>query len=156
MYWKKPHISKIYEALTAIVDARIELVSENKAHCYSSSKGKFYEVEFEPKTNSIMSNDNTAFYTDAVSYPMIALLMLKNKIVYNPKLLDMLKGIFWKDINQKFKNDYDKAVEFVLADLKSKCVDVDFIQAEINKIYEVASNLQLNYLGEKIKPPVAY
>lgn len=156
MVWKKPHISKIYEALTAIADARIELVSENKAHCYSSSKGKFYEVEFEPETNSIMSNDNTAFYTDAVSYPMIALLMLKNKIVYNPKLLDMLKGIFWKDINQKFKNDYDRAIEFVLADLDTKGIDTAFVRSEIAKIYDYACSLQLGYLGEKIKPPVAY
>ena len=156
MVWKKPHISKIYEALTAIADARIELVGENKARCYSSSKGKFYEVEFDPETDSIMANDNTAFYTDAVSYPMIALLMLKGIIIYDPKLLGMLKEIVWKDINQKFKNDYDKAIEFVLAELKSKNIDTVFIQSEIGKIYELACNLQLNYLGEKIKPPVAY
>lgn len=156
MVWKKPHISKIYEALTAISDERIELMGKNKARCYSSSKGKFYEIESDPETNSIMSNDNTAFYTDAVSYPMISLLMLKGKISYEPKLLDLLKGIIWKDIMQKFKNDYDKGIDFVLADLRSKGIDVDFIQVEINKIYEVVSNLQLNYLGAKIKPPVAY
>lgn len=156
MIWKKPHISKIYEALTAIADKRIELTSEFKARCYSSSKGKFYEIEYDPETDSIMSNDNTAFYTDSVSYPMIALLMLKGKMIYEPKLLDMLKGIYWKEINQKFKNDYDQAIEFVLADLKSKNIDVDFIQIEIGKIYERVGDLQLNYLGEKIKPPVAY
>ena len=61
MLWKKPRISKIYEALTAIADGRIELVSENKARCYSSSKGKFYEIEYDPETDSIMSNDNTAY-----------------------------------------------------------------------------------------------
>lgn len=156
MVWKQPHISKIYEALTAIADSRIELDGENKAKCFSSSKGKFYEVEYDSKITSIMSNDNTAYYTDSVSYPMIALLMLKGKITYNEKLLGMLKGIYWKDINQKFKNEYDKAIEFVLADLQTKGVDINFIQSEVDKIYKIACNLSLNYLGEKRKPPVAY
>ena len=87
---------------------------------------------------------------------MIALLMLKGKIPYDPKLLDMLKGIYWKDINQKFKNDFDKGIEFVLTDLKSKDADVDFIRSKTGNIHQVACRLQLNYLGSKIKPPVAY
>lgn len=154
--WQKPHISKIYEALTAIADSRIELVGENSARCYSSSRGKFYEVHYDPTTESVMSNDNTAYYTDAVSYPMLALLMVKGKIHYNQKLLGMLEGIHWKDVNQKFKNDYDQAIEHVLADLEAKGVEVDFVRSEVLKIYEVAANVKLNRLGNKIKPPEAY
>lgn len=156
MVWKSPHISKIYEALTAIADSRIELDGPSKAKCYSSSKGKYYEIEYDSETGSMMSNDNTAYYTDSVSYPMVALLMLKGKIDYNDSLLNLLKGIYWKDINQKFKNDYDKAIEFVLADLQKKGIDVGFIRSEISKIYKEVCELKLNYLGEKRKPPVGY
>lgn len=157
MYWKEPHVSKIYEALTAIADGdRIELVEENKVRCYSSSRGKFYEIEFDPNTDQIMSNDNSAYYTDSLSYPMIALLMLKGRIKYNEQLLSALKGIRWKDINQKFKNNYDEAIEFVLKNLKSRGEDVDFIKEEINKIYKFVCELKLGYLGAKRFPPKGY
>ena len=155
MIWKSPHISKVYEALTAIADKRIE-IEENIARCYSSSRGKFYEVKYDPKSDSIMSDDNTAYYTDSVSYPMIALLMLKGKLAYEERLLPMLEGIYWKDINQKFRNNYDEAIECVLTGLKEKGVDTQFVRMEIAKIYEEICNMKLNYLGQKRRPPEAY
>lgn len=153
MIWKQPHVSKIYEALTAMADSRIELDGDNKAKCYPSSKGKYYEVEFDLETNSIMSNDNTAFYTDSVSYPMIAYLMMTNRIVYDKSLLIILKGIYWKDINQKFKNNYDQAIQNVLDNLKAKGVDADNLQSMINDIYKKVCKLQLSLLGAKRLPP---
>lgn len=156
MIWLKPHISKVYEALTAIADKRIELVEENKAHCYSSSKGKYYEIEYNPETKEIMSNDNTAYFTGAVSYPMIALLMLKQELKYDQELLEILKNIVWKDVMTKFKNDYSKGIEFVLVDLKSKGIDVDFVRNEVGKIYDEVCKLELGYLGKKKFPPKGY
>lgn len=156
MYWNKPHISKIYEALTAIADSRIELTGPNKAKCYSSTKSKFYEVEYNPDTNEMMANDNTAFYTGSVSYPMIALLMLTGKITYDQKLLPILKGIVWKDINQKFNNDYDQAIEFVLNDLENKGFDINYLKNSIQDIYQKTCDLKLGYLGTKKQPPAGY
>lgn len=157
MIWQKPHISKIYEALTAIADGdRIELVGDNKARCYSSSRGKFYEIEFDLENNSMMSNDNTAYYTDSISYPMVAVLMLKDKLKYDTKLLELLKGIVWKDIMQKFKNDYDKGIEFVLNDLKNKSIDTTYIKSEIDSIYTEVCKLEIKQLGSKKIPPKAY
>jgi hypothetical protein len=154
--WLPPHISKIYEALTAIADKRIELVSENEARITSSSRGKFYTITYDPTTNSIMSNDNTAYYTGSVSYPMIALLMLKGIITYDQSLLSPLSNIVWKDIMQKYKNDYDKGIEHVLSDLAGKGIDVIDIKIKISPIYQQASSLTLNYLGKKVLPPKAY
>lgn len=152
MIWQKPHISKTYEALTAIADGRIE-VDGKKAKCFSSSKGKFYEIEYDESTNSIMSNDNSAYYTGTLSYPMIVFLMIKGKVSYNESLLKPLKGIFWKGINQKFKNDYTKAVELVIEDLQKKGEDIEFIQTEVQKIHEEVCKLEMNYLGERKAPP---
>ena len=156
MVWEKPHISKIYEALTALADSRIELLSPQKAKCYSSSDNKFYEIEYDPKSDSIISNDNSAFYTGSLSYPMIAFLMLTGRIAYEKKLERPLSGIHWKDINQKFNNDYDSAVDYVLSRLKDKGVSVDFVRDEIGKIYKIVCSLKLNHLGEKRLPPKGY
>ena len=156
MVWTKPHISKIYEALTAIADSRIEFAGENKAKCYSSSKGKYYEIEYNPVTKEIMSNDNTAFYTGSVSYPMIAYLMLIEKVKYNENLLETLKGIYWKDINQRFNNDYDKAIEFILEDLKTKSIDIESLKKAIQGIYDELCSLKLTYSGQRKSPPTGY
>ena len=151
MIWKKPHISKIYEALTAIADDRIE-INGNKAKCYSSAGDKFYDIQYDSINGGIMSNDNSAYYTYSLSYPMIAYLMLINKIPYEKKLLDILKDICWNDINKSFKNDYDKSIKLVLGELKSEGEDIDFIKNEIQKIYNFVCKLEIKTLGKLQKP----
>lgn len=155
-YWKPAHHSKVYEALTAIADKRIELTGENSAVCTSSSRGKAYELTYDPVSNSMMSNDNTAFWTGAISYPMVAFLMLKGKIAYDSKLLQIFKDIRWKDIIQQNKKSYDKAVEVVLADLAARGEDMNFVHREIAKVYAQVERLELGILGPKRYPPKAY
>lgn len=108
-YWKQPHISKVYEALGAIGDGRIEITEKSdelvKAKMYSSSRNKHYDISYNPLEKAIMSNDNSAYYVGEFSYPMIALLMLLGEILYPDYLTSNLSNIKWKDINQKFKND---------------------------------------------------
>ena len=155
-FWKPPHISKVYEALTSIADERFKMIGQNKAHCYSSSGNKYYEIEFDPTEFAMMSNDNTAWFTDSVSYPMIAFLMLKGEIKYNQTVAMQLKGIEWKDINQKFKNDYNKAVEFVLEGLKEQGINIESIKAEVQNIYKILIGLKIAKFGPKRFPPKGY
>lgn len=155
-YWKPAHHSKAYEALTAIADKRIELTGESTAVCTSSSRGKAYELTYDPETNSMMSNDNTAFWTGSISYPMVAFLMLKGKIAYHSNLLEIFKDIRWKDIIQQNKKSYDKAVEVVLTDLAARGTDMDFVRKEMAKIHSEIAELKLGILGSKRYPPQAY
>jgi len=156
-YWIKPRDSHIvYEALSAIADGRFELTGENTAKCTSTSQGKFYEIELDPKTNSIMSNDNMAFYVGELSYPMVAMLLVKNVIPYDETIQQYLKDIKWKNINQKNKNDYMKSVEFVLNLLKEQGVDTEKIRNECDRIYGVVVEMKLSLLGTKKVPPKAY
>lgn len=161
MNWQPPHISKIYEALTAIADNRMEL-SENKrtAKCYSSSKGKFYEIEYDKESHSIMSNDNTAFFKGEISYPMIAMLMLIGELPYSMNLANQFKDIPWKDLLQKYKkkgkNDYDAGVEEVLNTISAKGIDVTPIKAEVERIHKLALELKLERLGKMRFPPKGY
>lgn len=154
--WKPPHISKVYEALSAIADKRIQLVSENTAHVTSTSRGKFYTVTYEPTTSSIMSNDNTAFYTKSISYPMIALLMLKEVIDYNPTLLSPLQNIPWKDLNQQHDNNYDQSISYYFTHLFPTNLDSKLFKTEVSSIYQQVFALQLNFLGTLRKPSSTY
>jgi len=151
MIWKKPHISKIYEALTVIADDRME-INGNKAKCYLSSSDRFYDIKYDPIIGSIMSNDNAAFYTKSLSYPMIAFLMLIGKIPYEQKLLEIFRDICWEDIYKEFKNDYDKSIKAVLGELKREGEDVEFIRKETEKIYNFVCKLEIKTLGELQKP----
>jgi len=100
-----------------------------------------------------MSNDNSAYFTGTLSYPMIAFLMLINKIPYDPNLLPCLQGIFWKKFNQKYKNNYDQVIKELLNDLKQKGQNIEFIKSAIQKIYEFVCALELSQLGPKKFPP---
>jgi hypothetical protein len=154
MIWSKPrdeHI--IYEALSAIADGRLELIEENKAKCTSSSKDKFYVVEYDPETNAIMSNDNMAFWVKEISYPMLAMLLAKEVIKYEKKVLEPLKGIEWKALNKKNKNNYMKSVEEVLEKLSKENYDRSFIENEAKQIYKKLLDLELNHMGPRKVPP---
>lgn len=158
MYWELPKDGHcVYEALSAIADGRIN-INEKKdgAQCVSTSKEKFYTISYDVQSKSIMSNDNMAYYNSRISYPMIAFLMLNGEIEYEDWILNDLKGIYWKQINQKFKNDFMKAVNFVLDDLEKQGKDIKAIKGEIDRIYKQVLNLKLGMFGEKTIPPQAY
>ena len=157
MEWKISTKRKhVYEALGCIGDKSIELDLADGAKVYSSSGNKFYAVNYSLKDNSIMCNDNTSYWTDTLSYPAIAFLLLKGVISYNPKSSEMLKGIKWKDINQKFKNDYDKTEAYVGELMKERGLYFEELNKEVDKINEQLMNLKVKMLGNKIKPPVGY
>lgn len=153
MKWKQPPIIKIYEALGSLADDRVE-ISGNSAKIYSSSRNKFYTVTYDPKTQSIMSNDNGSYWKGYLGYPAIAFLMKIGILSYKTDLSDLLKDIAWKNINQKFKNDFDKTLEYILA---SKS------ESEKKKLYDFATTvireiekMNLGYLGKKMLPPAGY
>ena len=153
MKWKHPSITKIYEALGAVVDDRID-IKGNTAKVYSSSRNKFYNVTYDSKKKQIMSNDNSSYWKGDLGYPSIAFLMKIGVFSYDGALANILRGVPWKDINQKFNNDFDKALEYILSSKtdEEKLKLNDFVQkvdAEIKK-------LNLSLLGKKTLPPNGY
>lgn len=139
-----------------MADFRIKLEDENHAKCFSSMRDKIYDIKYDPETRDIVSNDNTAYFIGAVSYPMIAFLMLTKRLSFNENLLVPLKGIIWQDINKKFKNDYVKSVEYVLENLRSKSVDIEVIKKDVREIYDEVLGMKLKYSGKKMRPPLNY
>jgi hypothetical protein len=121
---------------------------------FSSSGNKFYTITFDPNTNSIMSNDNVSFYSKHLGYPPIAFLMKIGELKYSPALAEKLKGVKWKDINQRFKNDFEKALEFILESKTSE--DRILLAAEVKKIDEQLRSKGYGLLGTKVRPPEGY
>lgn len=157
MDWNIPKdIHTVYEALSAIADGRIQLKSDTLAHVYSTSGNKYYIVEYNSEKKEIMSNDNKAFYVNEVSYPMVAMILLKDEIKYDKSILEYLKDIKWKDINKRNKNDYMKSVKEVLENIKNEGKDTTLIEKEIERIYNEVCSMNLKQLGKKRFPPSAY
>lgn len=153
MKWKLPQKTKIYEALGAVADNRVE-IDGSLGKVYSSSRNKFYNISYDAENQAIMSNDNSSYWKGDLGYPSIAFLMKSNVLSYDEKIGQLLKGVAWKDINQKFKNDFDKALESILAvknqeerQTLAECVD---------RVYAEIKILDLSYLGKKTLPPSGY
>ncbi len=155
---KLPPKIKIYEALWAIADNRLEILwlLGNEGKCFSSSWNKYYAIIYDEATNAIMTNDNGSYWKWYLWYPAIAFLMKKWVIAYDKKYSEALKGIARKDINQKFSNDFDKTAQYILDMLAKKSIDKQTFLQQIDVIYHCIEQLNLHALWPKIKPPTGY
>lgn len=153
MKWKHPPIIKIYEALGSVADGRVE-IEGNSGKVFSSTGNKFYEVTYDPDSKSIMTNDNGSFWQGYLGYPAIAFLMKEGPLSYEEEIGNMLKGVLWKDINQKFKNNFDKTLNYIL-ESKTK-EEKDKLKVFTEKVDGEIRDLFLNLLGTKKKPPEGY
>lgn len=153
MKLKTPSITKVYEALGTIADGRMELTG-NTAKSYSSTRNKFYTITYDPEKNAIMSNDNSSYYKGELGYPSIALLMKLGVLSYDKECADILKGVAWKDINQKFKNDFEKALDFILSTKTEE--ERTRLREFAEKVCGEIIKLNINMLGRKTIPPKGY
>jgi hypothetical protein len=146
--WKLPPPIKIYEALGAIADGRVELINELQAKVTSSSGYKIYEVLFNPDTGELSVNDNGSYYQGYVGYPALALLMIQGLLPFDKTLSSALKGIHWKQLNQENKNDFNKTVAhlFTLAPQRE-------LEAYAQAVLDALSTLKLLRPAVIPKPP---
>lgn len=153
MKWKQPPVAKIYEALGAVADGRVE-IDGNTAKVGSSSGNKVYDVSYDPKANAIMANDNGSYWQGYLGYPAIVFLFSTGLLPYKSELADLLRGVKWKDVNQQFKNDFNAAVEHILTPLGSE--KRQQLKAYVAETEAAIAKLELNLLGKKKQPPVGY
>ncbi len=149
---------KIYEALGAFSDGRYEFSSTNEMKVYSSSRNKSYTVVYSPDEHSISANDNGSYWKGYLGYPSILFLIVK-KIIEVPKLeivAGYLKNYAWKDINQKFKNDFTKTENYIREDLQKKGDDLKLLDQVIGEISVQIEKLRLSKLKSNLKPPKGY
>ncbi|MCE4613388.1 MAG: hypothetical protein F7C07_06115 [Desulfurococcales archaeon] len=100
---------KILEACGALGDGRVQLHDLGKAYMAivtSSSGEKTYRVVVKRITENIVeaySNDNGTIYRGYIGYPIISVLMLLGLLPRNSEVENSLKGIKWKELNEKYR-----------------------------------------------------
>ena len=135
---KLPPIEKIPEAYTAIEDDRIILL-ENSAIVKASNGEKEYTIQW--KDDLFYSNDNSTYLQGYPGYPILAILMLQNKLSLNREVSTYFKNINWNQRNKENKRDYKKALEEVLEDISIE--EKERIYQEMDKVYEEIKNLDI-------------
>ncbi|QOJ79462.1 hypothetical protein IG193_03100 [Infirmifilum lucidum] len=131
-YWKLPPRVKVLEALGCIGDGRIEFTGEREARVTGSDGQRVYRVVWDGGLG-IASDDNGSVYRGYLGYPSIAFLMLKGVLPFDSKLSKALKGIPWRELNEKFKS-YRETENYVRELLSQKGVSWAYVEAFIRKV----------------------
>ena len=156
--WKLPPKEKIYEAFSVLADNRFVIESNGKASVTSSSGNKQYSLEWIEENSlletiiKITSNDNASYWQGYLGYPIIAILMVNEKVQFNRSIIEHFKGIQWKALNTACNNNYSKVVEKILANINDE-QEIEKIKQEIDNIFNQISDLYIVRLNKKLKPP---
>ena len=148
--WKEPPKAKIYEALSAVADGRVQLAADY-AEVGSSDGAKTYRVVWTPDMTGFGSNDNASFFVGYIGYPIIAVLFQLGRLPVDPDLVGRLGNINWNQLNKRFSRDYDKAVDAALEAAALTQPEIEKIRAYVDSVF--ASLLALDL--DRIRPPGA-
>jgi len=148
-----PPIAKVFEALSAVADGRVNRTGDQCAAVQSSDSTKTYTIEWNSDVTQITSNDNASYYQGYIGYPIITVLLVLGQIPHNSQIATNLKGIPWKKLNKQHKNNYDNAVEASLQELKANGIDTQAIRDQAQEIFTKLEALGLKKLVEKRQPP---
>lgn len=142
---KLPPLEKIPEAYTAIEDKRVTLF-DDYANVKSSNNEKEYLIKW--KDNTYYSNDNSTYWQGYIGYPVIAVLMLQNKLSLNRKITKFFKNINWNKLNKDNKRDYHRSLEQILISTTES--ERKEIEDEINRVYDEIKELNIELTKRKI------
>jgi len=147
-----PPLVKVYEALGAIGDGRVRIEDSRRATVVSSDGSKTYEVETSADGREIASNDNASYWQGYVGYPAIAVLLARG--LYHPpaNVTVALKGVAWKELNRKFKNDWARTIAQVDKQLEQAGHDPDAVRSEAEAVLGFLRALRPVRI-KRIRPP---
>jgi hypothetical protein len=146
----------VFEALTAVADGRVRVVADGRALVTSSSGGKTYTVEWTETPGeplAITANDNASYWQGYVGYPIVAVLLVTGRLTFDPAVATALGGIAWKELNRRFRNDYEAAIADVLGGVEARGFSAAPVQDEVARIMERLAALALERLPRRVRPP---
>jgi hypothetical protein len=152
--WKMPPLAKVYEALGAIGDGRVRIEDARRASVSSSDGAKIYTVEASEDGAEISSNDNASFWQGYIGYPAIAVMIARGLIDADPGAIGALAGVPWKELNTRYRNDYDHTLEEVMRGAVERGCDVGAIRAAADAVLEAVRKLAPRQ-GPRRRPPRA-
>ena len=134
--WKMPPLAKVYEALGALGDGRVEFVDATRATVASSDGSKQYEVVISPDGREVSSNDNASFWQGYLGYPAIAVMIARGLLSRPDASVEALAGVPWKKLNTRYRNNYDRSVNDALERAAARGFDAASIRATATSILE--------------------
>ena len=152
--WKMPPKEKVYEAFSVIADSRYEILENGKATVLSSNRDKRYNIEWIEISTihiKITSNDNASYWRGYAGYPIVAMLLVLDKVQFNESIAQLFKNINWNVLNKESDNNYTKAVDKILSSWDES--KVECIRKEVDLIYERMSELTLERIDKGEEPP---
>lgn len=152
--WKLPPRAKVFEAFTAVADGRVRLAGPGSATVTSSGGDKTYDVEWSEDDGTIAANDNASYWQGYLGYPALAVLLKHGELRAGEDVIRALAGVPWHDVNQRFKRDYDAAVDHVLAGLPDDAPPAADIERAVDDVMEQLAALDLQR-GPRRRPPKA-
>jgi hypothetical protein len=143
--WKMPPPIKVFEAIGAIGDGRVRALDNDASRweVVSSDGSKNYTVELSADGREISSNDNASYWQGYLGYPAIAALIACGKVRASAASSDALAGIPWKEINRKFRNDYERTLDEVARIVEERGADFESVRAEAGAILEALAGFGL-------------
>ncbi len=132
--WKMPPLAKIYEALGALGDGRVQLEDERHASVLSSDRSKTYQVEISADGREISSNDNASYWQGYLGYPAIAVMLKRGLCAVRAEAISALSGIAWNELNRRFRNDYSRTIDEVMRRAEERGFDPKMIAAEAEAV----------------------
>lgn len=147
-----PPIAKVYEALGAIGDGRVRIEDERHATVVSSDGSRTYEVESSAAGGEISSNDNASHWQGYLGYPAIAVMIARGLYRPKPEVIRALSGVPWKQLNTRYRNDYERTLAEVMRRAEANGFDADAIQSEAEAVLE-AVRKAAPMRGERRRPP---
>ena len=145
---KLPPAEKIPEAYSALADGRVTVREEqNEAHIVSSDGTKNYTVKWEE--GHYTSNDSATYWAGYPGYPVIAVWMKQGILPYAETTAEQFKGVNWNEINRKYRRNYTKALDAVIAE---RGLDREAVLSEMRKVMESIQALDFTVGRGKGKP----
>jgi len=132
--WKMPPLAKIYEALGAMVDGRVQLEDPRHGTVLSSDHSKIYRVEISADGREISCDDNASYWQGYLGYPAIAVMLMQGLCTLKAEVINELRGVAWKELNRRFHNDYERTIAEVLRRAEERGFDSKLIVAQAEAV----------------------
>ncbi len=145
MRLRLPPRIKILEALSAIGDGRIHVLDEKRARIVSSDGTREYNVYADLERSLVYSDDNGTRFRNYIGYPIIAFLMLKGVLPYDKRLAEALRGIPWRELNERFRS-YAIVESIIKRIVKERGVDPRELDKFVAEVMNKLKSIELLYL----------
>jgi hypothetical protein len=133
---------KFLEALGTVADGRVRVISDSEAEVAASEGDRVYRVFLDLDGGLADSDDNGTRFRNYVGYPIIAFMMVKGLIPYVPKIGDLLKGVRWRSLNERYKS-YRVVESHIKEMLAGKGVEPVEVDRFIDEAYRRLAGIEL-------------